>query len=48
MNGLAAVMALAVLKPLRQRMLAKSSSHADSEAEAAAAEPLPQMIAQPK
>jgi len=50
MNGLAAVMALAVLKPLRQRMMAKSSSRAESDAEdsVAVAEPLQQMIAQPK
>ncbi len=51
MNGLAAVMALVVLKPLRQRMMTRSSSRAESEAEdsvaAAVADPL-QMIAQPK
>jgi OFA family oxalate/formate antiporter-like MFS transporter len=48
MNGLAAVMALAVLKPLRQRMLAKGTSRAESNAEdsvAAVGEPL---VAQPK
>jgi MFS transporter, OFA family, oxalate/formate antiporter len=50
MNGLAAVVALVVLKPLRQRMMAKSSSRAESDAEdsVAVAEPLPQMIAHPK
>jgi OFA family oxalate/formate antiporter-like MFS transporter len=48
MNGLAAVMALAVLKPLRQRMLAQGTSRAASEAEDSVAEPLPQMVAQPK
>ncbi|HEX3473532.1 MAG TPA: oxalate/formate MFS antiporter [Kofleriaceae bacterium] len=52
MNGLAAVMALAVLKPLRQRMMAKEESTAQSAAEDSAAapvaEPLPQMIAHPK
>jgi OFA family oxalate/formate antiporter-like MFS transporter len=47
MNGLAAVMALAVLKPLRARMLAKEEATAQSAAEDVA-EPLPQMIAQPK
>jgi OFA family oxalate/formate antiporter-like MFS transporter len=49
MNGLAAVMALVVLKPLRQRMMAKSPSRAESDAEhsvaAAVGEPL---VAQPK
>jgi OFA family oxalate/formate antiporter-like MFS transporter len=50
MNGLAAVLALVVLKPLRQRMMAKGSSRAESDAEdsVAVAEPLPQMIAHPK
>ena len=48
MNGLAAVMALAVLKPLRQRMMAKGS-RAESEAEnVAVAEPLAQMVPQSK
>jgi OFA family oxalate/formate antiporter-like MFS transporter len=50
MNGLAAVMALAVLKPLRQRMMAKSSSRVESDVgdtvAAAVSEPL--MIAHPK
>jgi len=49
MNGLAAVMALVVLKPLRQRMMAHAS--ADESADdlpAVVAEPLPQMIAHPK
>ena len=48
MNGLAAVMALVVLKPLRQRMMAKDSATAAEDSAAAVAEPLPQMIAQPK
>jgi len=48
MNGLAAVMALAVLKPLRQRMLAKDSSTAAAEDAVAVADPLPRMVAQPK
>jgi MFS transporter, OFA family, oxalate/formate antiporter len=50
MNGLAAVMALVVLKPLRARMMARDSSAAQSadDVAEAVAEPLPQMIAQPK
>jgi OFA family oxalate/formate antiporter-like MFS transporter len=50
MNGLAAVMALVVLKPLRQRMMmAKDSSAAEPADElAAVVEPLPRMVAQPK
>src|SRR3954466_1619760 len=52
MNGLAAVMALAVLKPLRQRMMARSSSRGESDVgdavAAAVSEPLQQMIAHPK
>jgi MFS transporter, OFA family, oxalate/formate antiporter len=52
MNGLAAVMALVVLKPMRQRMMAQESSRATSEAEDSATapvvDPLPQMIAHPK
>ena len=49
MNGIAAVMALAVLKPLRQRMMARSSARAESEVEVnAPAAELPQMVAHPK
>jgi MFS transporter, OFA family, oxalate/formate antiporter len=50
MNGLAAVMALVVLKPLRARMMARDSSAAQSadDVAEAVAEPLPQMIVQPK
>ena len=48
MNALAAVMALVVLKPLRQRMLARDLASAAEDTEAAVADPLPEMIAQPK
>jgi OFA family oxalate/formate antiporter-like MFS transporter len=47
MNGLAAVMALVVLKPLRQRMMAHTSA-AESADDLPVAEPLAQMVPQSK